>query len=136
MNVDCAVERDGAYLFIERAASEEHAAGSLAFPGGKVESPPETGDAVAATARREVREETGVRVDGVEYVHSNTFVTDRGRDCLNVVTLGEYDGGDARVAAPDEVAAVHWLTVDEVRDRPDTPAFLRDYVERVEDARR
>ena len=41
VNVDCAVRRDDAYLFIERAASEEHAAGQPAFPGGKVENPPD-----------------------------------------------------------------------------------------------
>ena len=72
--MDCAVRRDDAYLFIERAASEEHAADQLAFPGGKVENPPDGADALAATARREVREETGVAVEylGDERVNART----------------------------------------------------------------
>lgn len=34
--VECALEHDGKYLFIQRPAGV-HAAGLLAFPGGKVE---------------------------------------------------------------------------------------------------
>ena len=38
VNVEGAVVRDGEYLLVERAAAEEHAAGLLGFPGGKVET--------------------------------------------------------------------------------------------------
>jgi len=131
VNVDCAVRREDAYLFIERAASEEHAAGQLAFPGGKVEDPPDGEDALAATARREVREETGVAVEDVAYVTSGTFVSDTGHDVLNVVVTGRFDGGEARAHEPAEVGAVHWLTAEAFRER-DPPGFLREYVERVE----
>jgi len=78
VNVDAAVVRDGEYLVIERSAEEEHAAGTVAFPGGKVEQT-EGFDAIENTARREVREETGVEVGAVEYVSSNAFVADEGR---------------------------------------------------------
>jgi 8-oxo-dGTP diphosphatase len=135
VNVDCAVVRDGEYLFIERAADKDHAAGALAFPGGRLDAPPGDADAVAATARREVREETGVRVGAVEYVYSDTFESDRGRECLNVVTLGEYDGGTAHPAAPDEVGSVQWIAPDDLLGRSDVPEFLAEYVERVEEAR-
>ena len=131
VNVDCAVRRDDAYLFIERAASEEHAADQLAFPGGKVENPPDGADALAATARREVREETGVAVEDVAYVTSGTFVSDTGHDVLNVVVTGQYAGGEARAREPEEVGAVHWLTADEFSER-DPPEFLREYVDAVE----
>lgn len=132
VNVDVAVARGGEYLFVERAASESHAAGSLAFPGGKVEGPPDDADAIAATARREVREETGVAVTDVSYVCSNAFRSDDGFDVLNVVVCGEYDGGEAHPREPDEVAAVHWLTVSAFGDREDVPPYLERYVERVE----
>lgn len=135
VNVEGAVVDGGEYLLIERAADEEHAAGSLAFPGGKVENPPEGEDAIEATARRELREEVGIEVGAVEYVHSRTFVADDGTPCLNVVTRCEHVGGEPRVREPGEVAAVHWVTPEELRDRDDVPGFLVRDVERIEDLR-
>jgi len=135
VNVDGAVERDGEYLFIERAASEEHAGGSLAFPGGKLEAPPDTDDALAATARRELAEEVGVEVGAVEVITSRTFEADDGALCLNVVTLCEYQGGEAHVREPEEVAAVHWLAPADLRGRPDAPPYLVEYLELVEETR-
>jgi len=75
VNVDAAVVRGDDYLVIERGSAEDHAAGTLAFPGGKVE-PGADGDALRETARREVREEVGVETGAVEYVTSNTFTAD------------------------------------------------------------
>ena len=135
VNVDGAVERDGGYLFIERAAGEEHAAGSLAFPGGKLEAPPGTDDALAATARRELAEEVGVEVGDVEVVTSRTFEANDGALCLNVVARCEFLGGEAHVREPEEVAAVHWLAPEELRGHPDAPPYLVEYLELVEEAR-
>jgi len=133
VNVDCAVRRGEEYLFVERAASEEHAAGQLAFPGGKLEDPPAGEDAVAATARREVHEETGVEVRDVAYVTSGTFVSDTGDDVLNVVATGDYADGEAHPREPEEIGAVHWLTPDELATR-DPPEFMLGYVDAVEAA--
>ncbi|QPV62132.1 NUDIX domain-containing protein [Halosimplex litoreum] len=119
------------YLLIERSAEEDHAAGLLGLPGGKLEPGPGTDHAVEATVRREIEEEVGLTVGGVEYVCSGTFETDTGYQCLNVVTLCEHVGGDARPREPDEVAAVHWLTLDDLRAREDVPEFTETYVERA-----
>ncbi len=135
VNVDGAVYRDGAYLFIERGADENHAAGALAFPGGTLEAPAGTADAIERTATRELAEEVGVEVGNVTYVCSSAFAADGGTPCLNVVTLCEYDGGQAHVRQPGEVAAVHWLSVDDLRDRDDAPPYLLEYVDRVEAVR-
>ena len=78
VNVEGAVLRDDEYLLIERAAAEDHAAGWLAFPGGKLEASPGTDDAIEATARRELAEEVGLAVGAVDYVSSRTFETDAG----------------------------------------------------------
>ena len=131
VNVDGVVVRDGRYLMIERAADEEHAAGALGFPGGKVESAPGTDDPIEATAVRELAEEVGIEVGDVEYVLSKAFAADDGTACLNVVVHCEYVGGEAYPRAADEVVAVHWLTAEEIRER-DPPAYLVQYVDRVE----
>jgi len=132
VNVEAAVVRDGQYLCIERATDEDHAAGALAFPGGKVEQEPRTTDTIEATARREVGEEVGVEVGAVSYVRSRTFETDGGTACLNVVTRCEYEGGDARPLEPAEVAAVHWLAPREIADHEAAPPYLEADVEAVE----
>lgn len=136
VNVEGALVRDGEYLLVERAADEAHAGGLLAFPGGKIEPPPDGDESFEATARRELAEEVGVEVGAVEYVHSRTFETDDGTSCVNVVTLCEGAGGEAHVRAPDEIAAVHWLSPDAIRGHPDAPGFLERDVERLEAVRR
>ncbi|PSQ19941.1 NUDIX hydrolase [Halobacteriales archaeon QS_8_69_26] len=137
VNVEGVVVRDGEYLLVERSPAANHATGSLAFPGGKVEHPPdEDGDAVEATAVRELREEVGLAVGGVQYVHSRTFEADDGTPCINVVTLCEDVEGEAHPRATDEVTAVHWLPPGAIRAREDVPSFLERDVDRVEALRR
>lgn len=131
VNVDAAVVRDGAYLLVERSEEEDHAAGLLGFPGGKVEVSPGDANAIERTAAREVAEEVGVEVGAVEYVHSSAFEADDGTPCLNVLTHCEYVGGEARPREADEVAAVHWLTRGEIAARDDVPEFTERYVRLV-----
>ena len=135
VNVDGAVVREDRYLLIERAAGEEHAAGDLGFPGGTVEPADAGEDVLAATVARELREEVGLEVDAVEYVHSGTFEADDGTPCLNVLTLCGATG-EAHPREPEEVAAVHWVGPDEARAREDVPAYTEGYVERLEAYRR
>lgn len=135
VNVDGAVVRDGEYLLVERSEEEDHAAGLLGFPGGKVEVSPGEANAIERTAAREVAEEVGVEVGGVEYVHSSAFEADDGTPCLNVLTHCEYVGGEARPRETDEVAAVCWLTREEIAARDDVPAFTERYVRLVEEFR-
>lgn len=134
VNVDGVVVRDGEYLLIERAEQEAHAPGMLSFPGGKIEQLPGDSDVIEATARRELSEEVGVTVGTVEYITSQTFETADGTRCLNIVTLCEHESGDPFPRATDEVAAVHWLTAEEIKHR-DPPAFFERYVEQIEEYR-
>jgi len=133
VNVDVAVVRDGDYLVVERSSGEDHAAGALAFPGGKVE-PDAAGDAVRETARREVREEVGVEVGEVYYVTSNTFTADGGAECLNVVVRAAHESGEPEVREPGEVADAFWLPYDDLLARGDVPEYVAAYAEAVEEA--
>lgn len=135
VNVDGVVVRDDEYLLIERAADVEHAAGMLGLPGGKLEEPPDDEDAIESTVVRELDEEVGVEVGDVEYVHSTTFEADDGSPCLNIITRCAYRGGDASANAPDEVAAVHWLSYEEIKARDDVPPFTERYIDIVASSR-
>ena len=136
VNVEGAVVRDGEYLLVERAADEEHAAGLLGFPGGKVETVPGADGPIEATARRELREEVGIEVGAVEYAHSRSFEMDTGAACVNIVTLCEHEDGEARARSPEEVAAAHWLTPEEIMNHEAAPGSLKRDVERLETHRR
>jgi 8-oxo-dGTP diphosphatase len=137
VNVQVAVHRDGAWLIIERSRHEEHAPGELALPGGKVEVAGAADAVLEQTARREILEETGLHLGPVlTYVHSSSFMTDRGDDVVNVVFLAEEATGSASARSELEVEQVLWMSHGEVRDHPDAPAHLRDSLSRAEAMRR
>lgn len=131
VNVDGVVVRDDEYLLIERSDDEEHAAGALAFPGGKIEHRPGEAEVIGRTARRELYEEVGVEIGAVEYVFSSTFEAGDGTPCINVLTLCEHVSGDPYPRATAEVADVHWLTASEIRRR-DPPEYFLRYIDLIE----
>lgn len=136
-NVEVLVVRDdGRYLMVVRSTEEEVAPGALALPGGKVEAGAPLDDALEETARREVREETGVEVEEVRYLRSYLFFTEQQEPVLDVIVLCRYRGGEAHPGDPREVAEVRWMTADDILGRPDTPPWLRRNVERAEERRR
>lgn len=134
VNVEAAIYRDGEYLLIERGTAEEHAAGALALVGGTVEAT-ETGDVLEDTLRREIREEVDVTIADPEYVQSNAFTADDGTPCVNVVFCCRYGGGDPHVAAPREVAAVEWLSIDEALDRPAMSPWTAEFLVMADERR-
>ncbi|MEU2134675.1 NUDIX domain-containing protein [Streptomyces sp. NPDC018352] len=111
VNVDVALRRGGEWLLIVRGLKEEHAAGTLSLVGGTVDAETPGGDVITDTARREVLEEIGVDLDGVElsYAESSFFVTDTGSPVINVVLAGELpEGAQPVIASPEEVADIRW----------------------------
>ncbi len=136
VNVEAAIYSGGEYLLVERAPAEDHAPGTLALVGGKVERTEHDTSALESTVHREVREEVGLSVTDLQYVQSNAFVTDSGDPCLNVVFLARHDGGDAHIAASDEVAALHWLTPSAVESHPDVPEWTAAFVALSDERRR
>jgi 8-oxo-dGTP diphosphatase len=130
VNVDAVVTRGDDYLAIERSAEEDHAAGEISFPGGKVEADAGA-DAIETTARREVEEEVGVEVGDVEYVSSHTFVADEGTPCLNVVARCEYESGEPRVREPEEVADVFWASFEELEADENVPEYTLAFARQV-----
>lgn len=135
VNVDTAVVKDDEYLLIERGSDEEHASGLLTFPGGKVEVPPGEEGIIENTAIRELQEEVGIELTSVEYVTSGSFRADDGSDCMNIITFSDNFLGEPTRNAPEEVAAIHWLSVAEIQQRDDVPEFMEHYVEKVEKVR-
>ncbi|MGP3960751.1 NUDIX hydrolase [Nonomuraea sp. 3N208] len=127
VNVEVFLERDSRWLLIQRGSGEAHAAGLLAGVGGKVETDGAGVDVLEETARREVAEEIGVDLTGVElaYVESGFFVTDDGDPVINVVFRGQMPAHATPVAAsPQEVAGFVWLTAAEAEADDDCPPWV------------
>jgi len=133
VNVEAAVVQEGRYLTIVRSERESHAAGVLSLPGGKVEHADNTPNVLEETLRRELLEEVGVQVkEGIAYVESNAFVADDGEQVINIVFLCRYKSGTPTAIDPDEVAAVQWLTTQEILNHPKTPPWTRQSIELAE----
>lgn len=136
VNVEGAIWHKGRYLMIMRGAEEDHAAGALAFVGGKVEGIAlQAGQILEATLKREIHEEVGLEVDDVTYVLSQMFTGGDVEPVINIVFLCRFAGGEIRISDPGEVAGAEWLTPAEVMNHPATPPWINDYLQSVERVR-
>lgn len=91
-------------LLIKRKG--EPFAGSWALPGGFVNE----GERLAEAAKRELEEETGVKLDDLEQLYT---AGDPGRDprgwTVSVVFLARLDARKAKAVAGDDAAEVGWF---------------------------
>lgn len=134
VNVEVFLHRDGRWLLIKRSDQEAHAPGLLSGVGGKVEADCDGDGVLEETARREVEEEVGVDLAGVEltYVESAAFVTDDGDPVVNVVFSGAIPTHVEAVAASShEVAGLMWLTVGEAEADPNCKPWTRRSLRRA-----
>lgn len=132
VNVEGVVRRGERYLLTVRSEHEANAPGTLALPGGKVEFSDAVHGTLEHTLAREIREETGVEVNGPVYLESKWFRADDGDPVVDTVFLCDYKGGDAGIGDPDEIAEVLWLTAAEVAAHPKAPPWTRQSVEKAE----
>lgn len=132
VNVEVAVVRDGMYLATTRSAEEEYGAGWVGFPGGKVDLAMATANILEVTAHREVQEEVGLALDTpLVYVESHSFGSPT-RPVLDVVMLARSLSGEPHNASPDEVAAVRWLSYDEMMRDPNVQPWTKASLQLVE----
>lgn len=132
LNIEGAVYKGDRFLAVIRSEQEEHAGGTLAFVGGKVEFSEVCDDIVEITLKREILEEVGVEVDDLRYVTSTGFFSDDGYSVVNMVFVCRWVAGVARAIDPAEVESLQWLTLDAIRQHPKTPIWIQKYVDAIE----
>ena len=107
----CIVVRAGRLLLVRSRR------GPWSTPGGHLD----IGEAPAACAARETREETGVGVSNLEFVAvTNDVFAETGKHYVTIWMRGEPDGAEAVVADPAEIAEVGWFRLDALPE----PRFL------------
>jgi len=100
----------GEFLVIRRSPKEIHAAGQIAYPGGKVDHNEGTvNDILEKNCREEIREETGAEVeDKMEYLNSHCFIRNDGVYVVGTLFLCKYKSGELR-PEPGESDEVFWM---------------------------
>lgn len=125
VNVEGAIHKNGQWLLIRRSEKEDHAAGMLSLVGGKCELEGVSTDILERTLKREIYEEVGIYVTGLQYVNSSSFVTDKGEDVIDIVFLCQLQSGKPFAKSQDEVDEVIWMTTEEIFQSAETPEFLK-----------
>lgn len=133
VNVEGAVYKENKWLIIERSMKEGHAGGLLSLVGGTVENEGDSKDLLERTLRREFLEEVGVKVkEKMEYVRNTSFKLNDGSEVIDLVYLCELEEGEPFAKSPEEVAAVFWMTADEIVNHPKAPIWLLDSIKEAE----
>jgi 8-oxo-dGTP diphosphatase len=109
LGVSALVRRDGQVLLVLRGRPP--AVGLWSLPGGKVEF----GERLEAAAIREIREETGLDIDGLERIDMAEIIGRNSGGSVDwhavlVVFAGRLAGGELR--AGDDAAAARWVDRD------------------------
>ena len=104
VGVGVIITRSGLVLLGERAGS--HGAGTWALPGGHLEF----GESVEDCARREVLEETGLRLLSVRQgPYTNDVMAEEGKHYVTVFVQAEAEPGEVRLMEPDKCAGWSWF---------------------------
>ncbi len=130
--VECVIENNGRFLIIRRPAGV-HAAGLLAFPGGKVEHQDGGGNILVEAVKREVFEEVGLDlVDPVQFVTSSYFRDSHQEHVLDVIFHCKLEKTKTEVKPSlREVPEHYWMTMDEILAHQDSPPWLKHYLSKL-----
>jgi len=116
------VRKEGKYLLLRRGMNEKAFPGRWTVPGGNLETddyvnlPPTTKEgqwynALEASLRREVREETGLEMEKVNYLTDITFVRPDGFPAVILSYWADYKEGDVRL--DNDSIDYAWVTTEE-----------------------
>lgn len=109
------VFKEGKFLMGQRQGS--HGADSWSVPGGHLEY----GESWEDTARREVKEETGVNIKNVRFgAVTNDIFTAENKHYVTVWMVSEHESGEATIMEPDKFVKQGWFDFDHLPE----PLFL------------
>lgn len=97
------VIKDGAFLMGKRLNA--HGAGTWSLPGGHLEY----GESFDQTARREVDEESGLKVKHIRFgAVTNDYFAQEGKHYVTVWMLCDWRSGEPTIKEPDKMIKFAW----------------------------
>ncbi|MEE4606917.1 MAG: NUDIX hydrolase [Desulfobacteraceae bacterium] len=83
-----------------------HGSGTWAFPGGHLEF----NESIEACAKREVLEETGIRIKNLRYgPYTNDIFADEDKHYVTLFVIADYDSGSPMVKEPNKCEKWAWF---------------------------
>lgn len=116
------VVRDGRVLLGRRRG--KHGGRQFSAPGGHVEA----GESLAATARREVREETGLEIETIRLLSVGSYQWGD-RHYVDVDVVAEAPVGEPELREPDRCEGWAWYRLDQLPEPlfPVTATMIRAF---------
>lgn len=120
--VTAIVVKDEKYLITRRSATKKRFPSMWTVPGGKLETsdytstPKPTKDywynVLEGVVRREVKEETGIEIDNIDYVTSLATIHTDGTPSIVISVMADYVSGEV-VLQEAETDKHEWVTLEE-----------------------
>ncbi|MCX6748339.1 MAG: NUDIX domain-containing protein [Candidatus Pacearchaeota archaeon] len=118
------IVKDGKYLITKRAASEKAFPNLWTVPGGKLEvkeysqKPKDTSshwyNVIENLLRREVEEETGLKIKNIGYVTSLVYIREDGVPTLIISLYADYDSGEIKLCP--SLTEYAWVVLEEAKN--------------------
>lgn len=101
------VFKNGRFLMLQRKGS--HGAGTWSVPGGHLEF----GESFEDTAKREVKEETGLDIKNIRFgAVTNDHFKDENKHYVTIWMVSDWEHGKETITEPDKCTAQAWYTFD------------------------
>lgn len=105
----CYVKKDGKYLMLHRAKHKKIMPDVWLAPGGKRER----GEGLFECARREILEETGLKIKNLKIKATGAiYLEDIDQELFVHFLTADYDGGELK--PEDDDGTLHWLAPEEI----------------------
>lgn len=119
------IRKDGRYLICKRSEKEKAFPGKWCVPGGKIEvndfvnKPKDTKDhwfgIFENTLRKEIFEETGLKIKNIGYVSNLAFIRPNGLSTIIVSLFAEHEFGEVKLSE-DELVEYAWVDLEEAKN--------------------
>jgi len=103
------------FLLIKRSDTDKQVPGIYAYPAGKADAEVYTDNILEKNLKREVKEETGVNIEKIEYLHSELFQRTSGEWVVIIHFLAKYKNGVLKAEDTNEISEVKWMNLKEIQ---------------------
>lgn len=111
VGVAAIIKKEGKILMGKRIGA--HGEGDWAFPGGHLE----VGEAFEGCVKREVLEETSLRVKNIRFgAVTNDIFQKENKHYITIFMICDYDSGDVKLMEPDRCEKWEWFEWEKLPD--------------------